>query len=41
MKWRIEDIPVFHAVVATGGMTGASRSLGMPKSSVSKSVARL
>jgi DNA-binding transcriptional LysR family regulator len=41
MKWRIEDIPVFHAVVATGGMTGAARSLGMPKSSVSKSVARL
>jgi DNA-binding transcriptional LysR family regulator len=41
MKWRIEDIPIFHAVVEAGGMTGASRALGMPKSSVSKSVARL
>ena len=41
MKWRIDDIPVFHAVVETGGMTAAGAALGMPKSSVSKSIARL
>jgi DNA-binding transcriptional LysR family regulator len=41
MKWNIEDVPVFCAVVAHGGMTAAANRLGMPKSSVSKAVARL
>ena len=41
MKWRIEDVPVFHAVVESGGMTGAAQTLGIPKSTVSKSISRL
>lgn len=41
MKWRIDDVPVFVAVVERGGITAAAQALAMPKSSVSKSITRL
>lgn len=41
MKWNIDDVPVFHAVVETGGVTSAASLLKMPKSSVSKAISRL
>ncbi|MEZ5766573.1 MAG: LysR family transcriptional regulator [Paracoccaceae bacterium] len=41
MKWRIDDVPVFIAVVENGGMTAAAAALGSPKSTVSTTVARL
>jgi DNA-binding transcriptional LysR family regulator len=41
MKWNIDDIPVFLAVVEQSGITAAARSLDMPKATVSKSVTRL
>lgn len=41
MKWNIDDVPIFLAVVDQGGITGAARVLGRPKSSVSTAVTRL
>lgn len=41
MKWRIDDVPVFVAVVDQNGITPAARMLGMPKSTVSTAITRL
>jgi len=41
MKWSIDDVPVFVAVVDQKGITPAAQALGMPKSSVSTALARL
>lgn len=41
MKWNIDDVPAFLAVVEHNGFTAAARALDMPKSTVSKSVSRL
>lgn len=41
MKWTIDDVPVFVAVVEQNGFTAAARALDMPKSTVSKAVSRL
>lgn len=41
MKWNIDDIPIFLAVVDRGGITGAARALGRSKSSVSAAITRL
>lgn len=41
MRWTIDDVPVFVAVVDQKGVTAAARTLGMPKSTVSKALSRL
>ena len=41
MRWTIDDVPVFVAVVDQNGVTAAARALGMPKSTVSKALSRL
>ncbi|EAQ11336.1 DNA-binding transcriptional LysR family regulator [Maritimibacter alkaliphilus HTCC2654] len=41
MKWKIDDIPVFVAVVEQGGISAAADVLGQPKSTVSTTLARL
>lgn len=41
MKWTIDDVPIFIAVVEHNGVTAAARVLGMPKSTVSKALSRL
>lgn len=41
MKWRIDDVPVFVAVVEQHGISAAARLLSMPKSTVSTTIARL
>lgn len=41
MRWSLDDVPVYVAVVEQGGMTGAAEVLGRPKSSVSTAIARL
>lgn len=41
MKWRIDDVPMFRAVIERGGITAAAATLGVPKSTVSKAVGRL
>lgn len=41
MKWTIDDVPIFIAVVEQNGVTAAARALGMPKSTVSKALSRL
>lgn len=41
MRWRLDDLEVFCAVVETGGITAAARRLDVPKSTVSKVLARL
>ncbi|MBN8294077.1 LysR family transcriptional regulator [Rhodobacter sp. NTK016B] len=41
MRWSLDDVPVYVAVVEQGGMTGAAALLGRPKSSVSTAIARL
>lgn len=41
MRWRVEDLAVFCAVVETCGVTAAAARQGMPKSTVSKALARL
>jgi DNA-binding transcriptional LysR family regulator len=41
MKWKIDDVPVFVAVVDQNGITAAAKTLGMPKSTVSTTLARL
>jgi DNA-binding transcriptional LysR family regulator len=41
MKWNIDDVPVFRAVVEQNGITAAAERLGKPKSTISKTVSRL
>ncbi|MAM60089.1 LysR family transcriptional regulator [Maritimibacter sp. UBA3975] len=41
MKWKIDDIPVFVAIVEQGGISAASDVLGQPKSTVSTTLTRL
>lgn len=41
MKWNISDLPVFTSVVEQGGISNAARALRLPKSSVSRFIARL
>lgn len=41
MKWNLDDLPVFAAVIAQGGISAAARELGMPKSTVSATLSRL
>ncbi|MFV0244000.1 MAG: LysR family transcriptional regulator [Qingshengfaniella sp.] len=41
MKWKIDDVPVFVAVVERNGITAAAEALGRPKSTVSAAITRL
>lgn len=41
MRWRLDDAEIFRAVVEQGGITAAALLLDMPKSTVSKALARL
>ncbi len=41
MKWSLDDLPVFVAVIGQDGISAAARELGMPKSTVSAALARL
>lgn len=41
MRWTLDDIPLFAAVVEHRGVTAAAEALGRPKSSVSAAVTRL
>jgi DNA-binding transcriptional LysR family regulator len=41
MKWKIDDVPVFVAVVENNGITAAANALGIPKSTVSNAISRL
>lgn len=41
MKWNIDDVPIFLAIVEQNGITAAARMLGMPKSTVSTALTRL
>lgn len=41
MKWQLNDVPVFLAVLEHGGITAAANALASPKSSVSTAVSRL
>lgn len=35
MKWQLNDLPVFLAVLEQGGISAAARTLGLSKSGVS------
>lgn len=41
MEWKIDDVPIFTAVVEEHGISAAADRLAMPKSTVSTAVARL
>lgn len=41
MKWNIDDVPIYMAVVDQNGISAAANYLNMPKSTVSKSLTRL
>ena len=41
MKWHLDDLPVFLAVVEQGGISAAARALGAPKSTISAALSRL
>lgn len=41
MKWNTDHLPVFLAVAEIKGITGAASALGMPKSTVSRTLSRL
>lgn len=41
MKWHLDDLPVFLAVVEQAGISAAARALGAPKSTVSAALSRL
>ena len=41
MKWKLDDIPKFVAVVENNGITAAATALGLPKSTVSNAISRL
>lgn len=41
MKWHLDDIPVFLAIIEQGGITAAAQALDAPKSTVSATLSRL
>lgn len=41
MKWKLDDIPIFLAVLEQGGISAAAQALGSPKSTVSATLSRL
>lgn len=41
MKWNIDDLPIFLAVLEHEGISAAARHLKMPKSTVSRTLSRL
>lgn len=41
MKWNLDDIPVFLAIIERGGISAAAQTLSMPKSTVSTTLTRL
>ncbi len=41
MKWNLDDLPVFVAIIGQDGISAAARELGMPKSTVSATLTRL
>lgn len=41
MKWNANDMPLFVAVIDCEGITAAANKLNMPKSTLSRSIARL
>ena len=41
MKWKLDDLPVFLAVLEQGGLSAAARALDAPKSTVSAALTRL
>lgn len=41
MKWNLDDLPVYVAVIRQDGISAAARELGMPKSTVSAALTRL
>lgn len=41
LKWQIDDVPLFVAVIDHNSMTAAARVLGVPKSTISAAIARL
>lgn len=41
MKWNLNDLPVFVAVMESQGITAAAQKLGLQKSSVSRAITRL
>ena len=41
MKWHLDDLPVFLAVVEQAGISAAARALGAPKSTISAALSRL
>lgn len=41
MKWLVDDVPVFIAVVEQKGVTAAADLLSIPKSTVSRTISRL
>lgn len=41
MKWKIDDAPIFVAVIEQNGVTAAADVLGLPKSTVSTALSRL
>ena len=41
MNWNINDIPIFVEIIEKMGISAAAEQLGMPKSSVSRSLSRL
>ena len=41
MKWNLDDIPVFLAIIERGGVSAAANTFGMPKSTVSTTLTRL
>lgn len=41
MKWKIDDVPIFVAVVEQNGITAAANVLNIPKSTVSTAISRL
>ncbi|MGF1699417.1 LysR family transcriptional regulator [Photobacterium makurazakiensis] len=41
MKWNANDMPIFVAVIDSGGFSAAAKKLEMPKSTISRSISRL
>lgn len=41
MKWHLDDVPIFLAVVEQAGISAAARALGAPKSTISAALSRL